>query len=49
MIEFLTLFQDVFVWSYDDMSRISTDIVVHRLSSDPRHKFKDKGPDCKIA
>ncbi|XP_027169542.1 uncharacterized protein LOC113769278 [Coffea eugenioides] len=34
MIEFLTLFQDVFAWSYDDMPEISTDIVVHRLPTD---------------
>ena len=30
MVEFLTMFQDVFAWSYDDMFEISTDIVVHR-------------------
>ncbi|XP_027166738.1 uncharacterized protein LOC113766785 [Coffea eugenioides] len=35
MIEFLTMFQDVFAWSYDDMPGISTDIVVHRLPTDP--------------
>ncbi|XP_071926092.1 uncharacterized protein [Coffea arabica] len=35
MIEFLMLFQDVFAWSYDDMPGISTDIVVHRLPTDP--------------
>ena len=29
MIEFLTMFQDVFAWSYDDMPEISTDIVIH--------------------
>ena len=28
MIKFLTMFQDVFAWSYDDISEISTDIVV---------------------
>ncbi|XP_071923155.1 uncharacterized protein [Coffea arabica] len=35
MIEFLFMFQDVFAWSYSDMTNISTDIVVHRLSTDP--------------
>ncbi|XP_027166352.1 uncharacterized protein LOC113766349 [Coffea eugenioides] len=35
MIEFLTMFQDVFAWSYNDMPGISTDIVVHRLPTDP--------------
>ena len=35
MIEFLTMFQDVFAWSYDDMPGISIDIVVHRLLTDP--------------
>ncbi|XP_071921845.1 uncharacterized protein [Coffea arabica] len=35
MIEFLMFFQDVFAWSYDDMPGISTDIVVHRLPTDP--------------
>ncbi|XP_071926061.1 uncharacterized protein [Coffea arabica] len=35
MIKFLTMFQDVFAWSYDDMPGISTDIVVHRLPTDP--------------
>ncbi|XP_071912254.1 uncharacterized protein [Coffea arabica] len=34
-IEFLMLFRDVFAWSYDDMPEISTDIVVHRLPTDP--------------
>ncbi|XP_071939079.1 uncharacterized protein [Coffea arabica] len=34
MIEFLTMFQDVFAWSYDDMTGISTDVVVHRLPTD---------------
>ena len=53
MIEFLTVFQDVFAWSYDDMPGISTDIVVHRLPTDPNfppvkqkpRKFK---PDMSI-
>nr|XP_027093622.1 uncharacterized protein LOC113714023 [Coffea arabica] len=36
MIEFLSLFQDVFAWSYDDMTGISTDVVVHRLPTDPK-------------
>ncbi|XP_071933752.1 uncharacterized protein [Coffea arabica] len=35
MLEFLTMFQDVFAWSYDDMTGISTDVVVHRLPTDP--------------
>ena len=35
MIEFLTFFQDIFAWSYDDMSRISINIVVHKLPIDP--------------
>nr|XP_027127753.1 uncharacterized protein LOC113743866 [Coffea arabica] len=35
MIEFLMLFQDVFAWLYDDMPGIFTDIVVHRLPTDP--------------
>ena len=35
MVEFLTNFQDVFAWSYEDMPGISTDIVVHRLPTDP--------------
>ncbi|XP_071912264.1 uncharacterized protein [Coffea arabica] len=35
MIEFFTMFQDVFAWSYNDMPGISTDIVVHRLPTDP--------------
>ncbi|XP_071940321.1 uncharacterized protein [Coffea arabica] len=35
MIEFLTMFQDVFAWSYNDMPGISTDIMVHRLPTDP--------------
>ena len=36
MIKFLTMFQDVFAWSYDDMSRILTDIVVHRQPTNPK-------------
>ena len=48
MIEFLSIFQDVFAWFYDDMTGISTDIVVHRLPTDPTfppvkqrpHEFK---------
>ncbi|XP_071918757.1 uncharacterized protein [Coffea arabica] len=35
MIEFLSMFQDVFAWSYDDMTGISTDVVVHRLPTNP--------------
>nr|XP_027120512.1 uncharacterized protein LOC113737482 [Coffea arabica] len=35
MIEFLSMFQDVFAWLYDDMTGISTDVVVHRLPTNP--------------
>ena len=35
MIEFLTIFQDVFAWSYDNIPEISTDIVVHKLPINP--------------
>ncbi|XP_027156517.1 uncharacterized protein LOC113757408 [Coffea eugenioides] len=53
MIEFFTMFQDVFAWSYNDMPGISTDIVVHRLPTDPNfppvkqkpRKFK---PDMRL-
>ena len=53
MIEFLIIFQDVFVWSYDDMSRILTDIMVHRLSTDPnfssvKQKSRKFKPDISL-
>ena len=35
MIEFLTMFQDVFAWSYDYMMDISIDIVIYKLSTNP--------------
>ena len=35
MIKFLIMFQDVFAYSYDDMSGILTDIVVYRLPINP--------------
>ncbi len=31
LIELLQEFKDVFAWSYQDMPRLSADIVVHRL------------------
>lgn len=31
MTEFLTIYEDVFTWSHDDMIGLSTDIVVHYL------------------
>ena len=42
MIEFLTIFLDVFVWSYDDIPEISIDIVVHRLTTNPNFKLQFK-------
>ncbi|XP_071912301.1 uncharacterized protein [Coffea arabica] len=44
MIEFLTMFQDVFAWSYDDMPGISTDIVAHRLPTDPNFPLVKQKP-----
>jgi len=31
MLRFLTNYQDVFAWSYQDMPGLNTDIVVHKL------------------
>jgi len=28
-------YKDVFAWSYDDMPGLSTDLVVHKLPTDP--------------
>ena len=48
MIELLTIFQDVFTWSYDDMLEISIDIVVHKLSPDLNFSpVKQKPPTFK--
>ncbi|XP_071909733.1 uncharacterized protein [Coffea arabica] len=44
MIKFLSMFQDVFAWSYDDMTGISTDIVVHRLPTDPTFPLVKQRP-----
>ncbi|XP_033515445.1 uncharacterized protein [Nicotiana tomentosiformis] len=35
LVELLRQYIDVFAWSYDDMSRLGTDIVSHRLPTDP--------------
>ena len=35
LIKTLIEFKDVFVWSYDDMPGLSTDLVVHKLPTDP--------------
>ncbi|XP_027168835.1 LOW QUALITY PROTEIN: uncharacterized protein LOC113768604 [Coffea eugenioides] len=53
MLEFLTVFQDVFAWSYDDMTGISTDVVVHKLPTDPtfppvKQKSRKFKPDMSL-
>jgi len=35
LIKTLIEFKDVFAWSYDDMPGLSTDLVVHKLPTDP--------------
>ncbi|XP_070015676.1 uncharacterized protein [Nicotiana sylvestris] len=35
LIQLLFEFKDVFTWSYDDMPRLSVDLVVHKLSTYP--------------
>jgi len=35
IIKVLHEYKDVFAWSYDDMPGLSTDLVVHKLPTDP--------------
>ena len=35
IIEALLDYKDIFAWSYDDMPGLSTDLVVHKLPTDP--------------
>ncbi|XP_070055610.1 uncharacterized protein [Nicotiana tomentosiformis] len=35
IIKTLFAYKDVFAWSYDDMPSLSTDLVVHKLPTDP--------------
>ena len=35
LIKTLIEYKDVFAWSYDDMPGLSTDLIVHKLPTDP--------------
>ncbi|XP_049410414.1 uncharacterized protein LOC125873545 [Solanum stenotomum] len=53
LIELLKQYVDVFAWSYDDMSGLSTDIVSHKLPIDPtclpvKQKTRKFKPDLSL-
>ncbi|XP_033514187.1 uncharacterized protein [Nicotiana tomentosiformis] len=49
LVELLQQYIDVFAWSYDDMPGVSTDIVLHRLPTDPaRPPVKQKPRKFKL-
>ncbi|XP_033513365.1 uncharacterized protein [Nicotiana tomentosiformis] len=53
MIELLRQYVDVFAWSYDDMPGLSTDIVSHRLPTNPtrmpvKQKPRKFKPDLRV-
>ena len=53
LIELLKKYVDVFAWSYDDMPGLSTDIVSHRLPTDPtcplvKQKTRKFKPDLSL-
>ncbi|XP_070007472.1 uncharacterized protein [Nicotiana sylvestris] len=51
--EFLKEYEDIFAWSYDDMTGLSTSIVAHRLPTDPaclpvKQKLRKFKPDMSL-
>ena len=53
LIELLKQYVDVFAWSYDDMPGLSTDIVSHKLPTDPtclpvKQKTRKFKPDLSL-
>ncbi|XP_070023155.1 uncharacterized protein [Nicotiana sylvestris] len=52
-IEFLKEYEDIFAWSYDDMTGLSTSIVAHKLPIDPacppvKQKLRKFKPDMSL-
>jgi len=53
LIKALIEFKDVFAWSYDDMPGLSTDLVVHKLPTDPtvppvKQRLRKFKPDMSV-
>ncbi|XP_070004351.1 uncharacterized protein [Nicotiana sylvestris] len=51
--EFLKEYEDIFAWSYDDMTGLSTSIVAHKLPTDPtcppvKQKLRKFKPDMSL-
>jgi len=51
--EFLREYEDIFAWSYDDMTGLSTSIVAHKLPTDPtcppiKQKLRKFKPDMSL-
>jgi len=51
--EFLREYEDIFTWSYDDMTGLSTSIVAHKLPTDPtcppvKQKLRKFKPDMSL-
>ncbi|XP_070055813.1 uncharacterized protein [Nicotiana tomentosiformis] len=52
-IQFLKEYEDIFAWSYDDMTGLSTSIVAHKLATDPmcppvKQKLRKFKPDMSL-
>ncbi|XP_070045800.1 uncharacterized protein [Nicotiana tomentosiformis] len=52
-IRFLKEYEDIFAWSYDDLTRLSTSIVTHELPTNPtcppvKQKLRKFKPDMSL-